>query len=812
MKFTIDWLSEYVPVKNVDPGYIADRLTMLGLEVDSVEKLHDKLSPILVAKIIDVQPHPNADRLLVCKVDTGTETLTVVCGAANARKGLTTAIALPGTILPGGMEVKKAKIRGTMSAGMLCSAKELKISDQHDGIMELDDCFPAGRTLVDCLQLLDTMVEVDLTPNRADCASVIGIAREIAAVTDSKLTTPVNSLEPLDASKVDYRVEIKDTGLCTRYMARKITGVKIGPSPWCLQKRLLAVGMRPINNIVDVTNYVMLEYGQPLHGFDFRKLAGKTITVRTPLDSEQEFVTLDNTVRKLTNDTLLICDGEKPVAIAGVMGGLNSEVSEDTTEVLVESAHFDPVSIRRTARRLGLPSESSYRFERGVDPNGVDKALERAVSLMAEISGGRVDEGGIDLYPEPKQPINLALRVSKVCDLLGTVLSGDDIAHYLRSIEFDVTITNNETLLVSVPTFRVDIEREVDLVEEVARLVGFDNIPTTLPRINMEYPDTEKLRSTSKEISKVLLAAGFNEAINYSFVSAKHGDQLQLHIDDPRRDALEILNPISEDQAVMRTMLLPGLLNNVRTNISYQQNDVRLFELGKVFEKKGPKVQPYEKVRLAAVISGNRYPGTTPLYFKDMTADFYDIKGVAQSILYYFRNSLQVSKFSFNKPDNSPSYCVAESYLELRYNDQTIGELGEINKLTAKSFGIKQKVFFLEFDMEKIVKIPSASAVFKSLPRFPSTRRDIALLVPESTLTGDLLASLAKVDCPELISYDIFDVYQGKSIEKGFKSVALSVVYRSSDSTLNDETVDKIHEEIVGSLMSEFGGRYREGA
>ncbi|RUM48118.1 MAG: phenylalanine--tRNA ligase subunit beta, partial [Desulfocapsa sp.] len=455
MKFTLSWLKNYVSLDGLTADQLADRLTMLGLEVDAVRKLYEGLEGIVTAKVLSVAPHPNADRLSLCEVEVGDEVIPIVCGAPNVRAGLVTAIARPGVCLPDGHKIKKAKVRGQVSMGMLCSWRELGISEDHSGIMELDSGLDSGLSLAEVLDLDDTMVEVDLTPNRSDCASVIGIAREVAGFTRQKITPPVTEIPELDGSGLDFSVTIEEPELCPRYTARKLTGVVIQPSPWWLQRQLMAVGMRPINNIVDITNFVMLEYGQPLHAFDFQKLGGQSIIVRRPEENEKTFTTLDTVERPLTPDMLMICDAERPVAVAGVMGGLDSEVTDTTTEILLESACFDPVSIRRTARKLNLPSEASYRFERGVDPNGVDYAMERAVRLMCELADAEVVAGGVDEYPGKKELLQLDCRVQRVNEFLGIALSAEETADYLRSIEFEVVDRGAGVLGVTVPSFRV---------------------------------------------------------------------------------------------------------------------------------------------------------------------------------------------------------------------------------------------------------------------------------------------------------------------------------------------------------------------
>ncbi len=814
MKFTLKWLSEYVSIGNLSPEQLADRLTMLGLEVEAIQNLSHGLEGILTAKIVEVRPHPDADRLTLCAVEVGDDVVPVVCGAPNARAGLVTAIALPGVTMPGGLRIKKARLRGQESRGMLCSGKELGISNDHRGIIELDEHVASGLELVRELGLDDIMMEIDLTPNRPDCASVIGIAREVAALTDSPLKRPVDrgDLPVLDGRNIDFSVEIREPELCYRYTARKLTGVTIAPSPRWLQQRLLAVGMRPINNIVDITNFVMLEYGQPLHAFDFKKLAGGRIVVRCPAKDEKTFTTLDGNERTLEPDMLLICDQERPVAVAGVMGGLDSEVTPGTTEVLLESACFAPVGIRKAARRLNLSSEASYRFERGVDPNGVDSALHRAISLMEELAGGKAVPGGVDEYPGRRELLTLSLRASRVCDLLGMELDSRRMAAYLQSIEFGIASEEAETLQVVVPSFRVDIEREVDLVEEIARLAGYNDIPTTLPLIRMAYPQRDPLRVLHQDVSAILLAQGFSEAINYSFVPEKQLDILGLSGDDERRQCTRLLNPLTKDQAVMRTMLLPGMLENIKHNINFQQTDIRLFEIGKIFLQHSHDTQPEEKLQLCAVMSGQRYPGAVPLYFSGKQADIFDIKGVTRSLLATLRITGSSGEISLVAAgEKAQPYSQESLSLLIMDGERIIGGLGRLDREKGRDFGIKQDVFFLELDLETLCRLPRAEKTFKSLPRYPAVKRDIALLVPEPVAAGDLLQAILEQDVEHVEQAELFDVYRGKSIAKGMKSVALSVTYRSLEQTLADETVDRFHEKIVHSLMFRFGGRYRGG-
>lgn len=813
MKFTLSWLNQFISTEGLTSAQLADKLTMLGLEVDSVEELFVDLEQITTARIREVNTHPDADKLTICEVDTGAEIVQVVCGAPNVRVGMLTAIARPGVKLPDGTKIKKAKVRGVASAGMLCSARELGLNNDHNGILELDDQLATGLSLAEALGLRDTMIEVDLTPNRPDCASVRGIAREVGSFTGGTLRPLVPEVTPLSGKNLAYEVIIQAPDLCPRYTARKLNNVTIGPSPLWMQQRLTAVGMRPINNIVDITNYVMLESGQPLHAFDFTTLRGGKIIVRRPAANETIITTLDGNQRQLDTEMLLICDTQRPIAVAGVMGGLDTEIIDSTTTILLESACFNPVSIRRTARKLGIPSEASYRFERGVDPNLADSALQRAVNLMVEYAGAQADEDGIDVYPGKKPLQRLSLRIERVCSLLGLTLSRDEVARFLQSIDFLVTATDEKTLQVVVPSFRIDIEREIDLIEEVARLVGYNEIPTSLPLIRMDYPKRDELRSLRQETGRILTAQGFFEAINYSFVAENHLDLCRLPEDDHRRRVTRLLNPLSEEQSIMRSMLLPALLENIRRNINFQRSDVRLFETGKVFQQQGIDTLPEERMQLCAVISGHRYPEAESLHYSSHEADFFDIKGAVASLLQVLgvTGTGNVSLFQHNLSLVEP-YCDPSCASVIMNDDTMIGVLGAVHPETLKSFGIKQQVYFFELDLQQLLNLGRKTKRFHALPKYPSVKRDISLVVPDSVPAGELVRTIHNQKQKYIESADIFDVYRGKPIPSGYKSVALSVTYRSPTATLDDQSVDKIHEKIVNSLMADFNARYREGS
>jgi phenylalanyl-tRNA synthetase beta chain len=812
MKFTRDWLQTYVDTDGLSTEQLAEHLTMLGLEVDSVEELHSDLANLKTGLILKAEKHPDADKLQVCEVQIGDQTHQIVCGAPNARAGLNVVVALPGTTLPGDFKIKKSKVRGVESLGMICSERELGLSTNHDGIMELPEDTQHGQSFIEAMGLADTMIEVDLTPNRPDCASVIGVAREVAGIVRKPLQVPVQNAA-IECRSTQFSVDVESSELCPRYAARLITDVKIGPSPWWLRKRLIAVGLRPINNVVDVTNFVMMEYGQPLHAFDFDTLAGHRIMVRTPRKGEETFTTLDNVERKIDKDTLLICDAEKPVALAGIMGGMNSEVTQATVNVLLESACFNAVSVRRSARNVNLSTDASYRFERGVDPGMTIDALNRAVDLLCEVAGGVAENAGLDRF-EGRQPLNTqTLKISRTAALLGIDLDYAKIADLLESIGFRCKPKDDDTIWVLSPTFRVDIEREADLVEEVARLYGYNKIPTTLPAADLSYPEQDPKRYKRAEATNMLLSIGYSEAINYSFTAERHGDMMQLAEDDVRRQGLKLLNPLTEDQAVMRTMLLPGLLENVKRNISFQKTAVKLFEIGKVFQPIEKNAQPKETMHISGVLCGNRNGECSPLHFKAENVDILDAKGAVEYLLNKMRlteNSTVEVEFVHPVQEGVEKFCESDYALLVFAGGTLLGSIGKVLPAVLRSFGIKHEVYYFELNFDAICELQAAPRDFNSLPVYPAVKRDIALVVPVTVSAGELLAKVHESREKLIESAEIFDVFQGGKIEKGYKSVAVSITYRSATKTLTEKNVEKAHAKVVKLLTDTFGGSFRD--
>jgi len=810
MKLTWNWLKEYVELDGITVEQVAARLTMLGLEVDSVRPLAPVTVGVETALVEEVVPHPNADRLRLCRVRSSRGLLSVVCGAPNARAGLVTVLAPAGVVLPSGQEIRVAEVRGQRSEGMLCSARELGLGEDHGGIIELPPATGVGCDPLEVLGLRDTLLEVDLTPNRADCACVLGIAREVAGAFGRELRHPMGQVElpDLAGGEQAFPVRVETSVDCPRYAARLLRGVRIGPSPEWLRRRLEAVGQRSINNVVDITNLVMLEYGQPLHAFDAERLAGGCIVVRMPRAGEEVFVTLDGTERPLSPETLLICDEERPVALAGIMGGLASEVTDVTTTVLLESACFNPVGIRRTGRRLKLHTEASYRFERGVDPAGTVRALERAARLMVDLAGAELVAGGADSFSGTAEPRVISLRLARVRDLLGMALPLERVASLLGGIGMTVTPAGEDVLRVVVPSFRVDIDREIDLVEEVARLAGYDEIPVTMPKMAMEIPRRHRGRELRQQCAALMQAMGFHEAINYSFVAEGHAGLCPWAGSGVA--PVRLRNPLAEEQAVMRTALLPSLLDNVRHNIHRGHSGLRLVETGKVFLPDPAEPLPEERMHLCAVMTGPRVAGGALFHGVADPVDIYDIKGVTEALLGALRLLAPLGPvLCATSAGGGPDCADGAQVLRLTANSSVAGWLGRVNDDMLRRFDIKQDVYFLELDLDLLRQFEAGDCSFRQLPRFPATRRDIALVVGEEIPAGDLLEHIRQSGQQLLERVDIFDVYRGEQVAAGAKSVALALIYRAADRTLDDETVDRVHADIVQSLIVRFGGHCR---
>jgi len=799
MKVSLSWLKEYVEV-TLPTEELADALTMAGLEVDSVEDRYGYLDSVLVARVTAVNPHPNADRLTCCDIDLGDRTTTVVCGAPNVQPGMLSPCALPGTILPDGRTISAGAIRGEMSDGMLCSALELALGDDAAGIMSLAANLAPGTPLNQALELSDPVFEIDLTPNRPDCLSIIGVAREVAAFQGSRVQYP-HPEEPATEGSITAQtsVQIKSPELCPRYTARLIVDIEVAPSPFWLRDRLLSVGLKPISNIVDITNFVMLETGQPLHAFDFDQLVENRIVVRAA-DAGETFTTLDEKERTMPPNALMICDGEKAVGIGGVMGGLNSEIEPDTRRVLLESACFNPISIRKTAKQAGLNTDASHRFERGVDPAGTVHALNRAAYLIAELGGGQLIAGTIDENPHPYEKETISLSVAATNRRLGTDLSADQMIAYLTSIEFEASADNTDFLMVQPPSFRVDVTRPEDLSEEIARLYGYNNISTTFPLVPAEGRRPGPVQVLRDRIRAFMTGHGFSETVNYSFNDADFANHLGLPQGDARRASVPILNPISEDQAVMRTTLVPGMLETMRRNLAVQNKTLRLYEVGNTFlATEKTDSLPVEMEMLAALWTGQRFPFSW--HGMAEACDFFDIKGVAEALL----ENLGIPAAVFTRlPAQACDYTRPGITAQVQVAGKTIGLLGEVAPDVLKQYDLKQSAFILEFSLAALLKAGTEDIEARPIPKFPATTRDITLIIAENIESVKLIDFVEKIDEPLAEAVAIFDVYTGAPIAAGKKSVSIRITYRSTTETLEDNAVNNLHTAISEKVIAAF--------
>jgi phenylalanyl-tRNA synthetase beta chain len=805
MKVTLSWIKEYISL-DLEPDEIASRLTMAGLEVDAVENLYAYLQDIVVARVLEVKKHPGADKLSCCLVDTGNGLpVPIVCGAPNVRPGMLSPCALPGVTLPGDVKIKKSKIRGEVSEGMLCSGAELRLDTDASGIMDLDGDPAPGTPLDQALGICDTVFEIDLTPNRPDCLSVLGVAREIGAfvtplqpVVKPDVTLPAQRLSEQSIHQ-HMQVEILDPYLCPRYSAGLLFDVTVGPSPLWLRRRLESVDLTPINNVVDVTNFVMMETGQPLHAFDYDNLAQGHIVVRKA-GTAMAFTTLDSKVHTLEPDMLMICDGQRPVALAGVMGGENSEISQNTTRVLIESACFNAVSIRRTAKRTGMATDASHRFERGVDPEGTVYALKRAMTLMAELCDASFANEVIDVHPMPAAPVRIDLDPRALNIRLGTDFSSQEMAKILKSVGFGVEFAEQGHMTVSVPSFRVDVTRPEDLSEEVARLWGYNRIQTTYPPVPAKGRPLDPLIAARRAVRCILMGRSFYEAINYNFIASDFCDRLFLPETDPRRDVVKILNPLSDQMSVLRTSLLPGLLDNMRKNTFQQTDTLHLFEIGKTFFNTGRDSLPKEIEMLAGLITGSRTHQTW--YSKKQPMDFFDLKGVVEDLL----EGLGIDDVTYVRLDGTacPYFEPGHGAAITRGGD--LGVLGKISRPVMKKFGLKQDAYVFELDLAAVMAQMPDQIQAAPLPRFPSISQDVTLIVDRHLPVGDVLEEIKSFagDQPLVEDIYLFDLFEGSSLADGKKSLSFRIVYRSDARTLTEKHIRKLHTALSSRLVERF--------
>ena len=868
MKVTLNWLKQYVDF-DWSPEELTERLTMLGLEAESVHKIGGEFEGIVIAQILTRDPVPGSDKLSVCKVNDGKGERVIICGAQNHKPGDKVPLILPNFALPlkpGDKEpfvIKERKVFGITSHGMMCSPQELSLPDKVDGLLILPADAPVGKPFAEYLGRSggDVVYDLEITPNRPDWNSVIGIAREIAALTGNKLKLPQisegrvtrvpNSPEQSGArgtrpsENVDdlVSVRIEDTELCPRYTARVVKGVKIGPSPDWLRSTLEKVGIRSINNVVDVTNFVLMETGHPLHAFDFHLISRSsghesaqtrlgptdvgcyrpTIVVRRA-NAGEKFKTLDNVERTLTNGMLLIADEQKGIALAGIMGGQNTEINNATTDVLIESACFSPTNIRRTSKALGLRSESSYRFERGADIGICDWASQRAAQLILETAGGQLAEGVVDAYPKPVEPKQVTLRHHKVNELLGIALKPEECEFYLGQLGLK-TVGHKarpvgaddpaEPATFQIPSFRVDLKREVDLIEEIARLHGVDKIPATPPRGAIGANAFDSVHDQIAEARRILSGLGLNEAQGQTLVSS---DECQV----TSGEVVALANPLSSDMDVLRLSLLPGLIHSLRHNVSHKNYDVALFEIGRVFasgrsadshvreNKPTPEHAdkavraPHEERRVAVALTGRRHPVFWSGSERDAKFDIHDLKGLLEE----FFEQFGLRGMTFNRRPESTALFLESAVISQGKNP--IGEFGQLSPVLAKKYDLRDAVLLAELNLDLLLARRNPAKSFKPLPQFPAIRRDVAMIVPETTTHEAVLQVVKQAKPANLEAVELFDVFRGKNVPEGQKSLAYAFTYRAADKTLTDAEANAAHTKIVEAFKQQLKAAVRE--
>ena len=793
MKVSCEWLREYIEY-DLSPSELSKHLTMLGLEAESVESLGAGYEGVVVGQVLAVERHPNADRLSLCTVDTGSTPLTIVCGAPNVAAGQRVPVATVGAELPSGLRIEQRPVRGVVSEGMICAEDELGLGDDHSGIMVLSEEAGIGERLSEVLGLEDTIIDLEITPNRPDCLSLIGIAREIGALTGRKIKVPCPELEEEDLeASTRASVEILDTEGCPRYSARVITDVRVGPSPAWLQKRLESVGLRPINNVVDVTNYVLMEWGHPLHAFDLDRLDGRKIVVRRARTDER-ILMLDGVEHTLDDGVLVIADAGRAVAVAGVMGGEETGVSEGTTEVLLESAYFSPRVIRAGARQLGMSTEASQRFERGADVNATLPAIDRAAELIADLTGGRVAREVIDAYPEELEQVTIRLRAERVKAVLGTDIAESRTEEILTALGCSLR-TEGGDLIVVAPSFRPDLAREIDLIEEVARVYGYDEIDrreVASGALGVRRSPSERL---AERVRTRFTGLGLTEVVTGTLVDPEVLARL-----DPDLDPIVLSNPSNREVSALRSSLLPSLLMVVRRNLNYRIERIRIFEIGKVFSRTAGEELCSEKLEVAGLVTGMR---DEPFWEREQTpTDLFDFKGILEACV------RSVSAASMDvRPTETPIYAPGYA-ADVLLNGEAIGTFGKVEERVASIFDIEEDCFAFSLDFGALVPYLSAPT-FQPLPRFPAVDRDLAVVVDRATPSGELMTAILSVN-PELIeSARIFDVYVGEQVPTGKKGLAVSLILRSRSGTLSDREAEGVCAEVLQRLSRDFGAQLR---
>jgi phenylalanyl-tRNA synthetase beta chain len=797
------WLQEYVDLTGITAKELADLITKSGIEVESVEVLNKGAKGVVVGHVLEREQHPNADKLSKCLVDIGEgEPVQIICGAPNVAKGQKVAVAKVGAVLPGNLKIKRAKLRGEESNGMICSLQELGVESKlvpkeyADGIFVFPSDAPVGADALELLNLDDEVLELGLTPNRADCLSMIGVAYEVAAILGRDVKLPTIELQENDENVHDYisvRVDApQDNPL---YAGRIVKNVKIGPSPLWMQTRLMAAGIRPHNNVVDITNYILLEYGQPLHAFDYDRLGSKEIVVRRAKAGET-IVTLDDTKRTLTEDHLVITNGAEPVALAGVMGGANSEVRDDTTTVFIESAYFTSPVIRKASKDHGLRSEASTRFEKGIDPARTKEALERAAALMAEYAGGEVVGGIVEVNTLKEKEVTVTITLDRINRVLGTMITKDEVATILTNLQFAFT-EDNGTFTITVPSRRRDISIEEDIIEEVARLYGYDRLPATLPVAEAKPGKLTPYQAKRRQVRRYLEDVGLFQAITYSLTSEEKATMFALETAEPIRLAL----PMSEERSVLRQSLLPHLLEVASYNRARQVENVAVYETGAVYLANGENELPSEKERLAGVVTGVWH---THLWQGEKKAvDFYVVKGILDGLFELLGLTNRIEYKQAKREHMHPGRTA-----DILLDGKTIGFVGQLHPVVQKEYDLKETYVF-ELALIDLLNAEVEDIRYSPIPRFPSITRDIALVVDENVVAGELQKAIIEAGGELLKEVSIFDVYQGDRLPDGKKSIAFSLRYYDPERTLTDEEVTAVHEKVIQAMEQQFGATLR---
>ena len=800
MLISLNWLKQYVDLEGIDIKEMEEALTMIGQEVEKIEIAGGNLNNVVIVKILEKEKHPNADTLSLCKVDNGKEILQIVCGATNHKAGDKAVLAQVGAQLSPDFTIKKGKIRGEESNGMLCSEVELGIGNDADGIIILPEDAPVGTPLKEYMGLDDVVFELEITPNRPDCLSHIGIAREVAAYYNKKVKYPSTVIKTENSEKTadNIKVSIEDTDLSKRYAARILKGVTVKESPEWLRERVESVGIRSINNIVDVSNFILMEMNQPNHIFDLDKLEGGEIRVRNAVEGEI-FITLDEQERKLTAEDIAIVDGKKTVALGGVMGGLNSEVDSETKNILLEVAHFNPQNIRKTSRRLGLSSDASYRFERGTDRENVINVINRLANLIQEVAGGEILEGAVDVFPETAEVKVSELSFERLNRFIGKEIPREKVINILKNLEIEVK-DNGNTLILTPPTYREDLEREQDYYEEIIRMYGFDNIENILPKVEINekaITDTTKFTDVVKLTASS--AGALKEVINYSFIPKDGVDKIRF-TRVPKERLIDVLKPITEDFVTLRPTLLYSLIKNAKDNMNRNISNIRFFEVSRTFEKEGELAK--EEIKLGIILASEK--SKTVWNPKPEAYDFYDLKGVVEEIfskLKFNNYQLKRSEQTEFHPGRSADIFVGREY---------VGSFGEIHPDVLENFDFgKKSVLVAEINLDLIKKYIGKKIVYQGIVKYPSVPRDLALVVDEGILVGSILNTIGKID-KKVEKVELFDIYRGTGVLPGKKSVAVSIILRDKSKTLEEKEINDIMAKILEKVKKEYGAELRQ--